>query len=154
MKQKFLFDIFVDKGLKFRFLFLKLNINSKISVKHDKILCDKFHAVGNMYIIACDVNTFAKSLWSAVNNSVWWGLYVTTRLRSFINCRVNQDRTSNWKRDFLIDCVFFNNILIQILRFAYFPVTNSKGKNSFHRLFKVIEIKVSVSYFLPILFRF
>ena len=34
------FDIFVDKGLKFRFLLLKLNIapfnNSKISVKHDK----------------------------------------------------------------------------------------------------------------------
>ena len=49
MKRKFLFDIFVDKGLKFRFLVLKLNIapfnNSKISVKHDK-----FHAVGNMYI--------------------------------------------------------------------------------------------------------
>ena len=40
MKRKFLFDIFIDKGLKFRFLLLKLNIapfnNSKISVKHDK----------------------------------------------------------------------------------------------------------------------
>ena len=40
MKRNFLFDIFVDKGLKFRFLLLKLNItpsnNSKISVKHDK----------------------------------------------------------------------------------------------------------------------
>ena len=40
MKRKFLFDIFVDKGLKFMFLFLKLNIapfnNSKISVEHDK----------------------------------------------------------------------------------------------------------------------
>ena len=44
------------------FLLLKLNVapfnNYKISVKH----------VGNMYIIACDVNTFAKSPWSAVNN--------------------------------------------------------------------------------------
>ena len=40
MKQKFLFDIFVDKELKIRFLLLKLNIapfyNPKISVKHDK----------------------------------------------------------------------------------------------------------------------
>ena len=40
MKRKFLFDIFADKGLKFRFLLLELNIapfnNSKISVKHDK----------------------------------------------------------------------------------------------------------------------
>ena len=40
MKRKFLFDIFVDKGLKFSFLLLKLNIapsyNSKISVKHAK----------------------------------------------------------------------------------------------------------------------
>ena len=35
-----------------------------------------------------------------------------------------------------MDCVFFNNILIQILRFAYFPITNSKGENSFHRHFK------------------
>ena len=34
-----------------------------------------------------------------------------------------------------MDSVFLNNILIQILRFAYFPVTNSKGKNSFHRHF-------------------
>ena len=93
-----------------------------------------------MYIIACDVNTFAKSLWSAVNNlafdDVCKGIYVTTRLRSFINCHINQGRTSNWKRDFLMHCVFFNNILIQILRFAYIPVTNSKGKNSFHRHFK------------------
>ena len=56
MKRKFLFDIFVDKGLKFRFLLLKLLIS--------------IPAVGNMYIIAYDVNTFAKSLWSAVNNSV------------------------------------------------------------------------------------
>ena len=30
-----------------------------------------------------------------------------------------------------MDCVFFNNILIQILRFAYFPVTNSKEKIRF-----------------------
>ena len=40
MKRNFLFDIFVDKGLKSRFLLLKLNIapfnNSKISVKPDK----------------------------------------------------------------------------------------------------------------------
>ena len=40
MKRKFLFDIFVDIGLKFRFLLLKLNIapfySSKISVKQDK----------------------------------------------------------------------------------------------------------------------
>ena len=40
VKRKVLFDIFVDKGLKFRFLLLKLSIapfyNSKISVKHDK----------------------------------------------------------------------------------------------------------------------
>ena len=63
------------------------------------------------------------------------GIYVTTRLRSFINCRINQGRTSNWKNDFLMNCVFFNNILIQILRFAHFPVSNSKGKNSFPRHF-------------------
>ena len=40
MKRNILFDIFVDKGLKFRFLLLKRNIapfkNSKISVKHDQ----------------------------------------------------------------------------------------------------------------------
>ena len=40
MKRKCLFDIFVDKRLKFKFLLLGLNIapfnNSKISVKHDK----------------------------------------------------------------------------------------------------------------------
>ena len=39
MKRKFIFDIFVNKGLKMRFLLLKLNIalfyNLKISVKHD-----------------------------------------------------------------------------------------------------------------------
>ena len=64
------------------------------------------------------------------------GIYVTTRLRSFINCRINQDRTGNWKKDFLMDCVFLNNILIQILRFAYFPVANSKEKISFHSHFK------------------
>ena len=63
------------------------------------------------------------------------GIYVTTRLLSFINCRINQGRTSNWKRDFLMDCFYFNNILIQILRFAYFPVTNSKKKISFRRHF-------------------
>ena len=84
-----------------------------------------------MYIIACDVNTFAKSLWSAVCK----GIYVTTRLLSFINCHINQGRTGNWKKDFLMDCFYFNNILIQILRFAYFPVTNSKEKNLFHRHF-------------------
>ena len=40
VKRKFLFDIFIDKGLKFRFLLLKLNIapfnKSKSSVKHDQ----------------------------------------------------------------------------------------------------------------------
>ena len=100
-----------------------------------------------MYIIACDVNTFAKSLWSAVNNlafdDVCKGIYVTTRPRSFIYCRINQGRTGNWKRDFLTECVFFNNILIQILRFAYFPVTNSKGENSFHRHFNELEKRIS-----------
>ena len=30
-----------------------------------------------------------------------------------------------------MDCVFLNNILILILKFAYFPVTNSKGKIRF-----------------------
>ena len=58
---------------------------------------------------------------------------------TLVICRINQGRTSNWKSDFLMDCVFFNNILIQILRFAYFPVTNSKGKNSFHGRFKCFE---------------
>ena len=59
MKRKFLFDIFVDKGLKFRFLLLKLNIatfyNSKISVKHDKS-----HATNSTRseIIACYVNKY------------------------------------------------------------------------------------------------
>ena len=69
-------------------------------------------------------------------NDVCKGIYVTTRLLSFINCCINQGRTGNWKWDFLMDCFCFNNILIQILRFAYFPVTNSKGKISFHRHFK------------------
>ena len=64
------------------------------------------------------------------------GIYVTTRLLSFINCRINQGRTGNLKKDFLMDCFYFNNILIQILRFAYFPVTNSKEKIPFHRHFK------------------
>ena len=86
-----------------------------------------------MYIIACDVNTFAKSLWSAVKQ--WCLMTFVKVFMSFINCRINQDRTANWKKDFLMDCVFLNNILIQIIRFAYFPVTNSKGKNSFHRHF-------------------
>ena len=37
-----------------------------------------------------------------------------------------------------MDCVFLNNILKQIrLRFPYFPVSNSKGKNSFHRHFNI-----------------
>ena len=63
-------------------------------------------------------------------------IYVTTRLLSFINCRINQGRIGNWK-DFLMGCFYFNNILIQILRFAYFPVTNSKEKISFHRHFNV-----------------
>ena len=40
MKRKFIFDIFVDKGLNIRFLLLKLSIklfyNPGISVKHDK----------------------------------------------------------------------------------------------------------------------
>ena len=65
MKRKFLFDIFIDKGFKFRFLLLKLNIapfnNSKISVKHDKSYATK-HPRGRKCVhnIACDVNTFAK----------------------------------------------------------------------------------------------
>ena len=45
MKRKFLFDIFVDKWLKIRFLLLKLNVapfyNSKISVKPDKSYATK-----------------------------------------------------------------------------------------------------------------
>ena len=76
-----------------------------------------------MYIIACDVNTFAKSLWSAVNNSVCKGIYVTTRFRPLINCRINKGRTSIWKE--------FSNglfLLVQILRFAYFPVKASSHK--------------------------
>ena len=64
-------------------------------------------------------------------NDVCKTINVTTRLLSFINCRINQGRTSNWKKDFLMDCVFLNNILIQIPRFVYFPVTNSKGKIRF-----------------------
>ena len=84
-----------------------------------------------MYVIACDVSTFAKSLRSAVNNGVCKGIYDTTRLLSFINCRINQGRTGDWKKDYLMDCFYFNNILIQILRFAYFPITNSKGKIRF-----------------------
>ena len=79
---------------------------------------------------------FAKSLWSVVNNGVCLGIYVTTRLRPLINCRINKGRTSNRKRNFLMDCVCLNNILIQILRFPYFLFTNSTGKNSFHRHFK------------------
>ena len=51
------------------------------------------------------------------------GIYVTTLLLSFIK---NQGPTGNWKKNFLTDCVFFNNI------FAYFPVTNSKEKISFN----------------------
>ena len=70
------------------------------------------------------------------------GIYVSTRLLSFINYRINQDRTGNWKKDFLMDCVFLNNILIQFLRFAHFPVTNSKGKNSFHRHFNYLYLQL------------
>ena len=69
-----------------------------------------------MYITACDVTTFAKSLWSAVINGVCKGIYVTTRLRPLINCRINKGRTSNRKRNFLMDSVCLNNILIQILK--------------------------------------
>ena len=94
-----LFDIFVDKRLKISFLLLILNI---APFYKPKISCDKFHAVGNMFIITCDV----------VQNSccLLWTLMAF----------VNQGRTSNWKRDFLMDCFYLNNILIQILRFAYF----------------------------------
>ena len=38
--------------------------------KHERRSWLSAALVGNMYIIACDVNTFAKSLWSAVNNGV------------------------------------------------------------------------------------
>ena len=115
MKRKFLFDIFVNKGLKI----------SQISVKYDET-----YAAGNMCIIACDVNTFAKFLWWAVNSGAYKGIYVT--LRPFINCRTNQGRPRRWKRDFLMDCFYLNNILIQF----YFPFTNRKGKNLFRRHFK------------------
>ena len=57
-------------------------------------------------MIACDVNTFAKSLWSAVNNGVWKGIYVTTRLGPLINCRINKSRTSYRKRNFLMEFCF------------------------------------------------
>ena len=50
-----------------------------------------------MYIIACDVNTFAKFLWSAVNNDVCKGIYVTVHLKPLINCRINLGLTCNWK---------------------------------------------------------
>ena len=73
-------------------------------------------------------------------NDVCKGIYVTTRLPSFINCRINQGLTGNWKRDFLMDCFYFSNILMQILRFAYFPVTNNKEKISFHRHFNRMQI--------------
>ena len=65
LKRKFLFDIFVNKGLKI----------SQISVKYDET-----YATGNMCIIACDVNTFAKFLWLAVNSGAYKGIYVTTCL--------------------------------------------------------------------------
>ena len=68
MKRKCLFDIFVDKGLKFMFLLLKLNIapfnNSKISVKYDKSYATNSMR-SEICTVACDVNTFGKSLWSA-----------------------------------------------------------------------------------------
>ena len=64
-KRTFLFHIFVDKELKFRFLLLKLNIapfnNSKISVKHDKSYATNSTS-SEICIHTCDVNTFAKSL--------------------------------------------------------------------------------------------
>ena len=100
MKRTFLFDIFVNKGLRIKFLLFKLNIapfyNPKISVEHDKSYATNSSRLG-MYIIACDVNTFAAFLWSAVNNGVCKGIYVAIRLRPLINCRINQGRTSNWK---------------------------------------------------------
>ena len=71
------------------------------------------------------------------------GIYITTRLLSFINFRINQGRTGNWKKDFLMVVFTFNNILIQIFRFAYFPVTNSKENISYHRHFKEIFINQS-----------
>ena len=62
--------------------------------------------------------------------------FITCRLRTFINCRIN-GRTSNWKNDFPMDCFYMNNILIQILRFAYFPVTNNSKE--FYRYFNYIR---------------
>ena len=40
-------------------------------------LMQQIHTVGNMYIIACDVNTFAKFLWSAVNNGGYKGIFTS-----------------------------------------------------------------------------
>ena len=67
----------------------------------------------------------------------WQGFYITILLMVFINYRINQGWPSNWKRHFLMDCFYLNNNLIQILRFAYSPVKNSKGRISFHRHFKL-----------------
>ena len=64
-------------------------------------------------------------------NDVCKRIYVTIHLLSFRNCCINQGWTGNWKKDFLMDCVFLNNILIQILRFTRFPVTSSKEKIRF-----------------------
>ena len=80
-------------------------------------------------------------------------IYVTTRLLSFLNCRINQGQIRVWKMDFLMDCFYFNNILMQILRFAYFPVTNSKEKISFHRHYKLAlrwEVIFYINLFLNV----
>ena len=85
-----------------------------------------------MCMIAGDVYDFAKFLWSTVHNDVCKGIYVIIRLKSLINCRINQGRISKWKKDFPMDYFHLNNILIQIFSFAYFPFTKVRQKNYFH----------------------
>ena len=54
MKREFIFDIFVNKGLKIRFLLLKLNIapfyNPKILVKHDVMAVMRQILRGRKYV--------------------------------------------------------------------------------------------------------
>ena len=81
MKRKFLFDIFVDKGLKIKFLLLKLNIAPFNNSQSNMINLMRQIPRGRKYV---NNNLWCKYLCeipvSAVNNGICKGIYATIRL--------------------------------------------------------------------------
>ena len=61
-------------------------------------------------------------------NDVRNGIYVTTHLKVLNKLSHKLGSNKSLEEGFPNGCVFLNKILIQILRFAYFLVTNSKGE--------------------------